>query len=70
MSEPRPIYNAQTIELHEACDELAQLIRDDEFFMPGYAIQFFMAHVDEGETPAMALALTKNETNGKQEADT
>lgn len=56
-----------TMELPDACDELAQLIIDDALAMPGYAIQFFMEHIENGETPAMALALVKHETSEHEE---
>ncbi len=49
------------MELSEACDKLATLMREDNFLRirEGLPIQFFHEHLQQGETPAMALALVK-----------
>ena len=54
---------SETMELSEACDKLADLIVKERGTMlqPGYLIQFFVDALEEGDTPAMALALAKGE---------
>ena len=53
----------EVMELSEACDKLAELIVQERksVLQPGYLIQFFVDGIEQGETPAMALALAKKE---------
>lgn len=44
----------------ESCDKLAKMIIAGEFYDPGGAIQFFNDHINDGETPHMALVLVKD----------
>ena len=45
----------------EACDEISQMILDEEYKMtsPGIPIQEFIDYLNAGETPAMAAAMVK-----------
>ena len=51
------------MELSDACDELANLIKKDRILRNrgGGPIQFFYVYLKDGETPAMALALVKRD---------
>ncbi len=53
------------MELIKACEELAKIIKDG-----GHAeiIESFIISLDEGETPAMALAMAKNSDNLSEDA--
>lgn len=51
------------MELSEACDKLAKLIKDDRWvrIRDGLPIQMFHDHLKDGDTPAIALALVKKD---------
>lgn len=50
------------MELSEACDKLAKLIEEDPVLRvrSGTSIEMFIISLNDGETPAMALAMVKN----------
>jgi hypothetical protein len=51
------------MDLSEACDELAKLLKEDRILRTrdGGPIQFFYDYLNQGETPKMALALVKKD---------
>lgn len=52
------------MEYSEACIQLAILIKEGVFDyvdVDGLAIQLFMSHIENDETPRMVLALVKQE---------
>jgi len=51
------------MELSEACDKLAEMLKNDPILRirGGGPIQFFHDYLNAGETPAMALALVKKD---------
>ena len=56
-------------EYSDYCQDLADLIHEDYFHDSGSAIQFFCDYIGDGETPKMALALTKDHFNSGQGQD-
>lgn len=61
------------MEFHEACEKLGQMIASCEFKRSsyGYPIEHFIELINDGETPAMALAIVRDEGGytGKFEYD-
>ncbi len=57
--------------LSDACDELAELIRNDPVLRTrgGGPIQFFYDYLKQGETPKMALTLVKKDYYEEDDID-